>query len=105
MKFEIGETVYALHFDQKQYIYLKECIVIGIKKTPLFDAYTDDLRRLLTNPEIELMPVCFDDEKNKYYFDGDIDSEGAFFHPESLVFKTKMEASLYLHGIVSDIAK
>ena len=102
MKFELGETVYSLHYDAEQEIYLKESLVIGIKANIVPDTYTDNLKCLLVDHELQLHPITFDDDCSKYVLSS---QELDYYHTAHLVFRSKQEAVIYLHGIVSEVAK
>ncbi len=102
MKFELGEIVYALHFDKEQYVYLEESMIVTLKVHPVSDIYVDDVKTLIPKLSVRIIMISYDDEQNKYFISKD---KGEYSHPEELIFKTKQEALLYLHGIVSEVAK
>lgn len=103
MKFELGDIVYALHFDKYSEISLDECLVIGMntRVQPDFSSESKyDLKEGILAAEIELHRITYHQDSYILW-----EEEGAYKHWDRLVFKTKQEALIYLHGLISDIAK
>ena len=105
MKFELGEIVYSLHFDECKTIYLEQSLVIGVEANVRNDIHGEivsDLKECISTNKIRLYKISYSTAFDRYILD---EEDIPYTHPEEKIFKTKQEALIYLHGLIADIAK